>query len=161
MKFFWWNIDENLPHHHGRLVIETSQGQSFLPLLVFRGDNNSLIPWIELYFPSPSSSTLLTFTFPSLDPSPPPPPTMAALCRAVTVQPRDGRQIKTTLFPLCSSHHPRLNLRFFIFFLIFLFSLELPGITWNQAPSQPDAVSFILFQSFLNLKEFEGCSIPL
>lgn len=59
-------------------------------------------------------------------------------------QARDERQIKTTLFPLSPSHRARLNLRFFIFFFIFLLSLELPGITWNLAVSQlDDAVSLM------------------
>lgn len=106
----------------------------------FRGDNNSLIPQIELYFPSPSSSILLTFTFhPPLHLHLPPrqpaatraPAAMTALRRAVRVQARDGRQIQTILFPLCSSHHPRLILRFFISFSSVSFPwnyLELPGI---------------------------------
>lgn len=119
----------------------------------FRGDNDSLT-WNRIafsialiFFPS------LTFTFSiprSIATSSRPlaaagaPSTMAMLYRSVTAQARDERQIKTTLFPLSPSCHARLNLRFFIFFLIFLFSLELPGITWNLAVSQlDDAVSFM------------------
>lgn len=137
----------------------SSQGPTFLPPPVSVEIIILLYSRIELYFPSPSSSILLTFTFPPLAPSPPPPagrqPRAFPLRRAATARARDGRQIKTALFPLCSSHHPRLNLRFLIFFLIFPFSLEIPGITWNQTLSQLDAGSFLLFQS---LSEFEGWS---
>lgn len=97
------------------------------------------------------------------------PSTMAMLYRSVTAQARDERQIKTTLFPLSPSHCARLNLRFFIFFLIFLFSLEPPGITWNLAVSQlDDAVSFMhietdgpqssLFFYFTHFKSNLSCS---
>ena len=53
------------------------------------------------------------------------------LYRSVTAQARDERQIKTTLFPLSPSNHARLNLRFFISFLIFLFSLPPLASTQN------------------------------
>lgn len=85
----------------------------------------------------------------SLAPSPPPLP----LCRAATVQPRDGRQIKTTLFPLCSSHHPGLILSFFISFSSVSFSwnhLELPGIKLSPNLTQHHLFYFGLC---LNLRD--------
>ncbi len=114
----------------------------------FSGDNDSLLLGIGLHFLSLSSPLF----FPHLDLSiphsiPPPHPlpshltcqlaaagapyTVVMLYRSVTAQARDERQIKTTLFPLSPSHRARLNLRFFIFFLIFLFSLPPLASTQN------------------------------
>lgn len=133
----------------------------------FRGDNNSLIPQIELYFPSPSSSILLTFTFhPPLHlPLPPPPPTGShTRSRRDGGAPSCGQSAgegwKTNpnhlISPLLLSSS-QIDFEVFHLFLICLFSLELPGITWNQGLSQLDAASFILFRF---LSGFDGRSFP-
>lgn len=146
-------LTENLTSLHEPSLTHSLPRAELLIAFCFRGDNDSLT-WNRIafsialiFYPS------LTFTF-SIPRSIPTssrqlaaagaPSTMAMLYRSVTAQARDERQIKTTLFPLSPSRRARLNLRFFIFFLIFLFSLELPGITWNLAVSQfDDAVSFM------------------
>lgn len=161
LRLFWNNFDGKPDFlHEPSLTVSFRRGEArSLPraelfiAFCFRGDNDSLT-WNRIafsialiFYPS------LTFTF-SIPRSIPTssrqlaaagaPSTMAPLYRSVTAQARDERQIKTTLFPLSPSRRARLNLRFFIFFLIFLFSLELPGITWNLAVSQfDDAVSFM------------------
>lgn len=149
-------------NHHGQFVLDSlsltaRQGQTFPPPSVL--EEIMILCYLEqdcifylshlLFFPHlylsiprsiPTSSHQLAAAGA--------PSTIAMLYRSVTAQARDERQIKTTLFPLSPSHHARLNLRFFIFFLIFLFSLELPGITWNLAVSQlDDAVSSMHIQN--------------
>ena len=121
----------------------------------FPGDNNSLIPQMELYFPSPSSSVLLTFTsHPSLHLHPPPTPvgsqTAPVTMRFVVWSQRKRRmedKWKAPYFPSAPLIIPDWFWGFLISFLSSVsFSLELPGITWNQTLSLSlDPVSLILF----------------
>lgn len=109
----------------------------------FRGDNDSLLLGIGLHFLSLTSSILpspLPLYHSLQHPVPPPPcqsaaagapSTVVTLYRSVTAPARDERQIKTPLFPLSPSHRARLNLRFFIYFLIFPFSLPPLASTQN------------------------------
>lgn len=115
----------------------------------FPGDNNSLIPPNRIVFSISLIFCPSHLYLSSLAPSPPPLP----LRHAATVQPRDGRQIKTTLFPLCSSHHPRLILSFFISFSSVSFSwnhLQLPGIKHSPNLTQHHLFFFGLC---LNLRD--------
>lgn len=113
----------------------------------FKGDNDSLLFGIGLHFLS-LSSPVLHSPLPFHLPTPPPsvgrpllvtPSTVPMLYRSVTEQARDERQIKTTLFPLSPSHRARLNLRFFIFFLIFLPSL--PPLASTQNYLEPSCLT--------------------
>lgn len=75
LKLFWWKLflpASSWPPCFRASELREQPKAHLAAAACFRGDNNSLIPRIELYFPSPSSSILLTFTFPPLAPSPPP-----------------------------------------------------------------------------------------
>ncbi len=112
----------------------------------FRGDNDSFLLGIGLHFLSLRTSILLSPLpfYPSLHPTSSHQMVAAGapsttLYRSVTARARDERQIKTTLFPLSPSHRARLNLRFFIFFLIFLFSL--PPLASTQNYLEPSCLT--------------------
>lgn len=168
LKLFWWKIflhTPSWPPCFRDLGLRQQPRADLSAAACFPGDNNSLIPEIELYFPSPSSSILLTFTFhPSLHLHLPPPVGSHTRSRHDGGAPSCGHSAgegwKTNqnhlISPLLLSSS-QIDFEAFHLFLICLSSLELPGITWNQALSQLDAASFILFRS---LFEFEGCSFP-